>query len=67
MPRGSLAPAPATTSPNEALTTVRMALAADQVYESVDALAYALQTQATSFAPWQRRDPSFRPVVSGYI
>jgi transposase InsO family protein len=40
---------------------------AEHVYESVDALAYALQAQLPSFAPWQRRDPSFKPIVSGFI
>ncbi len=30
-------------------------------------MACALQAQLLSFAPWQRRDPSFKPIISGFI
>jgi hypothetical protein len=42
-------------------------MTAEHVYESVDALAYALhwQAQLDSFVPWQCRDPACKPVVSG--
>ena len=33
--------------------------AADQIYDSVDALAHAMQTRLPTFAPWQRHDPSY--------
>ena len=49
------------------LGNLRLAVAAEHVYESVDALACALQAQLASFAPWQRRDPSYKPIVSGFI
>ena len=43
LPRGQLAPAHPGASPQEALGALRLALAADQVYDSVEALAHALQ------------------------
>jgi hypothetical protein len=30
-------------------------------------LAYALQAQLASFVPWRRRDPSCKPMVSGFV
>ena len=44
-----------------------MALHTEAVYDSVDALARALSLQPTSYSPWQRRDPAFKPVVSGLL
>ena len=49
------------------INNLRLALAAGQVYESVDALADALQAQLASFVPWRRRDASYKPIVSGFI
>ena len=56
-----------TTSPHETLAALRSALAADQIYDSVDELARALHAQQATFAPWLRRDPPFKPIVSGFI
>ena len=67
LPRGQLAPAHPGASPQEALGALRLALAADQVYDSVEALAHALQAQLPTFTPWQRHDPSFKPIVSGVV
>ena len=61
LPRGRLAPAPPEASPR----ALRLAPAADKVYDSVEALAHALQAQLPTFTPWQRHDPSFKPIVSG--
>ena len=49
------------------LATLRMALDTEAVYDSVDALARALSLQQTSYSPWQRRDPAFKPLVSGLL
>ena len=67
VPRGLPAPAPPEEAPQTTLSNLRLAVAAEHVYESVDALACALQAQLLSFAPWQRRDPSFKPIISGFI
>ena len=67
LPRGRLAPALPEASPQEALGALRLALAADQVFDSVEALAYALQAQLPTLTPWQRHDPSFKPIVSGVV
>ena len=56
-----------TTSPHETLAALRSALAADQIYDSVEELALALHAQQATFAPWLRRDPPFKPIVSGFI
>ena len=46
---------------------------ANQVYDSVEALAGALQAQlatlagAAEFLPWQRPDPQFKPRLSGFL
>ena len=45
LPRWRLVPAPPETSPQDALGVLLLALAADQVYDSVDSLAHALQAQ----------------------
>jgi len=42
-------------------------MAAEQVYASVDALAYALQARLASFVPWHRQDPACKPIVSGFV
>ena len=64
---GSLAQTRPEASPQEALGALWVALAADQVHDSVEALAHALQTQLPTFTPWQRHDASFRPIVSGVV
>ena len=51
----------------QGLATLRMALDTEAVYDSVDALARALSLQQTSYTPWRRRDPAFKPVVSGLL
>ena len=67
VPRGLPAPAPPEETPQTTINNIRLALAAGQVYESVDALADALQAQLASFVPWRRRDASYKPIVSGFI
>jgi hypothetical protein len=42
-------------------------MAAEHVYESVDAVAFALQAQLASFVPWRRQDPPCKPIVSGWV
>ena len=44
-----------------------MALDTEAVYNSVDAPARARLLQRASYCPWQRRDPAFKPVVSGLL
>ncbi len=51
----------------QSLATLRVALDTEAVYDSVDALARALSLQQTSYSPWRRRDPAFKPVVSGLL
>jgi hypothetical protein len=58
--------APPAEAPQTTVDNLRLAMAAEHVYESVDALAYALQAQLSSFAPWRRRDPPCKPLVSGW-
>ena len=41
-------------------------LAAEQVYDPIDALAPALQAQRSAFEPRRRRDPAVRPGVFGF-
>ena len=47
--------------------------AADRVYDSVDELARAMQAQlatlagSPAFAVWSRRDPTFKPRLSGFL
>ena len=65
--RGRLAPAPPEASPQKALGSLRLALSADQVYDSVEVLAHALQAQLPTFTPWQRHDPSFKRIVSWVV
>ena len=67
VPRGLPAPAPPEETPQTTINNIRLALAAGQVYESVDALADAVQAQLASFVPWRRRDASYKPIVSGFI
>ena len=42
-------------------------MAAESVYESVDALASALQAQRASFVPWRRQESASKPIISGWI
>ena len=67
LPRGLHVPHTAGTSPHEPLAALRLALAADKIYDSVDDLARALQAQLATFAPWQRSDPAYKPLVTGFI
>ena len=68
LPRGRLAPAHPEASPQEALGALRLALATDQVYDSVEALAHALQAQLPTFTPGQRHDPSFKMIkIKSYV
>ena len=46
---------------------MRRRLAAEQIRDSVDALARALPAQLSAFEPWRRRDPAFKPIASGSI
>ena len=51
------------------MSDIRLALATEHVYDSVDALARALwlQAQQASYSPWHRNDPSCKPIVSGFV
>jgi hypothetical protein len=50
VPRGLPAPAPEE-APRTTVDKLRLAMTAEHVYESVDALAYALQAQLDSLSP----------------
>ena len=67
LPAGGWPQPPLEASPQEALGALLLALAADQVYDSVAALAHALQAQLPTFTPWQRHDPSFKRIVSWVV
>ena len=54
-------------SPQLTLDTLRLRLMAEQIYDSVDALARALPAELSTFEPWRRRDPAVKPAVSGFI
>ena len=66
-PRGLPPPAPATSSASECLADLSLAVATERVYDAVDDLARALLAQRDAYTPWQRRDPAFKPVVSGFL
>ena len=67
VPRGLWVPPDPRHSAHEALTTLRGAWAAEQVHDSVDALARALYAQLDGFAPWTRVSPPYRPTLSGLV
>ncbi len=67
IPRGLPAPAPPDEAPQTTVDNLRLAMAAEHVYEPVNALALALQAQMASFAPWRRQDPPCKPVDSGWV
>ena len=60
-------------SPGAILKALAEQQAADQVYDSVASLAWALQAQAAeragrpAFLPWTRVDPEYKPQVSGLL
>ena len=56
--RRLLARAPHEAFPQQAISALRLALAAEKVYDSVDALARARQAQLPIFTPRQRHDPA---------
>ena len=59
---------PATgSSPHETLAALHMTLAEDQIYDSINELALALQAQLDAFSPWQSHNPAHKPLVSGFI
>ena len=60
MPRGLPPPPAPVETPKATLDTLRLHFAAEQIYDSVDALARALQTQLFTL-PWRRRDPALKP------
>jgi len=66
-PRGLPPPAPATSSASECLADLSLTVATERVYDAVDDLARALLAQRDAYTPWQRRDPAFKPVVSGFL
>ena len=67
LPRG-LAPQLAPDQPVlETMAAMRMAVATEAVHDAVEALARALLTQRDTFRPWHRHDPSFKPIVTGFI
>ena len=70
-PNGPAAPLPRAAGPSPPRSVPSRSswrpAAADQVYDSVEALAHALQAQLPTFTPWQRHDPSFKPIVSGAV
>ena len=49
------------------VAAMRMTVAAEAVYDSVDDLSRALYVQQATFTPWRRDVPAFKPVVAGSI
>jgi hypothetical protein len=49
------------------MAAMRSVMATEAVYDAVDNLARALHVHHTTFTPWQRQDPAFKPVVTGFI
>ena len=66
-PRGlSTSPVQDNTARN-AFASLHTAMAAEAVYDAVDDLARVLLVQRDAYTPWRRRDPSFKPMLSGFI
>ena len=56
-----------TEAPLTTVNNLRLSMAAEQVYASVEALACALQAQPAAFLPWHRHDPACTPTMAGFI
>ena len=66
-PSAGVAPPADSPDPRQALDALRAAHQVEQVYESVEALARALQVQLEGFRPWRRDGLGAKPKVSGLI
>jgi len=66
-PRGLHHQAASGHSEHTDMAAMRSVMATEAVYDAVDNLARALHVHHTTFTPWQRQDPAFKPVVTGFI